>query len=253
MTHTDFIFDGIDSKDMGLSIVQIGSGFYETPFIGGQEVDEVQIGHKNYFFGTKKKCLEFELTFSLLDEEFTSQRRFEIAKWLVSDEYKPFKTYDDLSKTYNIISTGASDLMTGGGNKGYFTMKFKTDAPWAWSDEEESVFDLSAITVPTKISVENKSNVLKYYEPEMEFTLVGSTGVSFKNASNGGETLGFTGLQNGETVYVDNDKGDIVSNTGLYRLSNCNRKWLRLVQGLNEIEVTGKCIVAFRCKFPLYK
>ena len=256
MTNTTFIFDGISSTDMGLYIVRINGGEFNSPYISSQDIVEQETydRHVPHFFKTRKRPLEFELTFTIGDEPFTPEIKYKLARWLIHEEYKEFQTTDDLTKIYNVIAISDVDFISFGTHQGYFTIRFRCDAPWAWTRRYLSNYDLSAITAPTIISMDNLSNIAKYYYPEIEFTLKDTnTGIQLRNLSDGGRIFKFEGLTAGETIYINNERKSIISDIpATYRLSNFNKGWFRLTYGKNNIEVTGKCMLQTRMKFPIF-
>lgn len=257
MKNTDFIFNGTKSIDMGLYIVSIEGGLHSDKIYGGQSIIEERVGKRPnpYFNRTEKQPIEFEVTFSLLEGKWTPEKRFEIAKWLIHEDYKPFQTVDDLGKYYYAMVINPWDLEYNGEDKGYVRVTFRTDAFHAWSPVYYQEFDLRNNTDTTNIILENKSNVYKYYHPKIEFKLYdNSTGILIKNLSDGGREFKFEDLFEGETVSVDNEGRFIKSDLAdVYRLSNFNRKWLRLVYGQNNIEVIGKCILKIKSQFPIVR
>lgn len=260
MKNTDFIFDGIKSSDMGLYVVSIDGGLHRDTIYGGQSIIEGKVGKKPnpYFLRTEKQPIEFEVVFSLLEGKWTPEKRFEIAKWLIHDDYKSFQTVDDLGKFYYTMVINPWELEYAGDDKGYVRVTFRTDAYHAWSPVYFQTFDLRNNLTTTNIILENKSNVCKYYYPKVEFTLDGdSTGITLKNLNDGGREFKFENLNLGETISVNNGSSGvkaIVSDlAGVYRLDNFNKKWLRLVYGQNNIQVTGKCILKIKSQFPIVR
>lgn len=254
MDNTTFIFDGKNSEEMGLHIVRIDSGFYSSPFISGQSIieDEINSNHIPVFYKIKKEPFKFDITFSLLDEEFTNEKKFELARWLIQEEYKQFISTDNIDKIYYVIATNQSDFMSAGMKLGYFTINFRTNAPWAYTPVYINQYDLSNILVPTTINIENKSNVLKYYKPEIEIELTGvSTGVTLTNLSNQGKQLILSNLSESEVIYINNTNKQIISNLSMYRLGNWNKQTLDLVYGVNNIEVNNPCIIITKCQYPI--
>lgn len=239
---------------MDLYNVRIDSGLYSTPYVSGQEIIETEVKNKDipYFYKTRKKPLEFQLTFSTLDKKFTEQKRYQIARWLIQREYKEFQTTDYLGKIFNVIAISDVDFISGGTKEGYFQVTFRCDAPWAWSPTYVNNFDLKNNTDKIIIELENKSNAVKYYYPEIEFKMQGDTDIELRNLSDGGKSFNFTNILDDEIIYVNNDMRQVISNTGQYRLGNFNKGWLRLVHGINRIEVTGRCKIQTRMRFPLY-
>ena len=94
---------------------------------------------------------------------------------------------------------------------------------------------------------------MKYYKPKIEIELVNNnTDVSLKNLSNNGEIFSFTGLKPNEIISIDNENEFIKSNNQLSNpFSKFNRKWLKLVYGVNRLEVTGQCNIAVKSQFPI--
>jgi hypothetical protein len=103
------------------------------------------------------------------------------------------------------------------------------------------------------LEIENIGNIKPYHYPEVEFLLQGdSTGITIQNLSDSGRIFEFTNLTMGENIYVDNDKQRIITSlSDTYRLDNFNKNWLRLVQGVNQLKITGKCTLQIRCQFPM--
>jgi len=253
MQGMNFMFDGISSQDMGLFIINIDSP-KPDPFIPAQNIIEEKRSknHIPFFIGVEKQPLEFEITCSLLEGAFTPEKRMELSKWLCKEYYCDYISEDNPNLIYEVIMTNQADLTTFSNLQGYFTIQFRASSPWGYSPTYLETFDLSEITVPTTITINNLSNCVKYLYPEIEFTLSDTnTGISLSNLSNGGETFTFTNLTVNEKVYINNDRKQIISDLGLYRLGNFNRKWFRLIYGVNQIQVTGKCSLSFRYRFPL--
>jgi phage-related protein len=264
MQDTTFIIDGVNSSDIGvsgISIIRLDGGLVNTPFIGGREIVEDRIPYRDIptFYKTTKNPIEFTLKFSLLDDEFTEEHRFQIAKLFGGDTYKSFQSTDYLGRIFYVICTNQADLYLTG-KRGYFELNLRTSAPYSFSIPEVSTFDLSDIISPTTIMLENRSNVMHsklkeyYYEPEVWIDLKStSTGVRLTNTSDSNRIFEFTGLNLLEEIYVNNSLKQIQSNTGLNRLSKLtNHNFLRLAYGQNLITVNNKCVIQVKSEFPLY-
>lgn len=249
-----FIFDGINSDDMGLYNIRMDSGLIETPFMGNKDTITTKVKNKDrpYFHGINKDVLQFTLQFSLLDEEWTPEKTHEIARWLLHDTYKSFQSSDDLGKYYYVICTNGESIYKAH-NKGYVELTFEANAPYAFSPIYLNEYDLELNTTTDTIQIENRSNINDYYYPRVEIWLKGtSTAITLKNLSDGGREFTFTGLQSGETISVDNENKYIISDVpSVYRFSNFNGNWFRLVYGINNIEVTGECVITVRTQYPI--
>lgn len=252
--NSSFIFNGVKSSDMGLYIVRVDqSGTVETPFFGGQDLNEEvnKISGESYLYGTAMQPIEFTVTVSLLEEEWTPQKRREVAKWLIGKEYRSFQTTDDMGKCYYAVCTEFPVISVSNG-MGYGDITFRTNAPYAWTSTFVDYFDLSSNLDTSMIEVNNKSNILKYYEPKIEVELVEGGDFTLRNLSDGGREFSLVNLSTGETVSVDNKNKFIESSLPLsYRFENFNRNWLRLVQGVNRIEVSGSVKIKIKAQYPI--
>lgn len=254
MDNTTFIFDGIQSDSKGIHQIRLSSGFYETPFVSAQEIiEETNRYGVPYFFRTQKEPMSFTLTFSALEKEMTPEYKHEVANWLIQNEYKPFQTTDDLGKVYNVIAISDVEFSSPGTGQGYFTITFRCDAPWAWSVPEFVSYDFTTITTPERISITNLSNVYRYAFPELEFHMVEGSEFKIVNLSDGGREFKFFGLDPTDEVYVNNQRNQIISKNGHMLLNNFNKKWLRLVQGENTLDVYNKCKLALRISYPMFR
>lgn len=254
--NTGFIFDGVKSSDMGIYIVRVGeSGVVDTPFFGGQDLitESVSRYGENYLYRTQMQPIEFTFLISLLDEDWTPHRRGKIAKWLIGSEFKPFQTTDDMGKYYYATCTEFPSISVTNG-KGYGEITFTTNAPYAWTSKRVDYFDLSKNTTKQIIETRNDGNYFDYYEPQIEIEVVDGTSFKLVNLSDGGREFEFTGLSKGEIISVDNKNKFIKTSLPLaYRYENFNKKWLRLLQGVNRIEVTGKVRIKIKAQYPIIR
>ena len=79
-----------------------------------------------------------------------------------------------------------------------------------------------------------------------------TTSFTLENVTTG-VSFGFVGLSVGETIYIDNEKKQIISSTSNYRLGNFNKNWMYLEYGDNEIQLLpygAKAIITFRTQYP---
>lgn len=226
-----------------------------SPFFGGQSVDEESIRDRvaPYSFGTTREPIEFTIEISPVDKEWTPQRKSEIGRWLIHDEYKEFQTASDMGKIYYAIVTEASEFTLHSNNIGYIPITFRTNSPYAWSPIYIDRFDLSENDGKQIIEIDNLSNINKNYKPKIEIELADyETDVTLRNLSNKGEVFKFEGLFDNEIVSVDNENEIMVSNRALSNpFSKFNGNFLELVYGVNQIEVTGKVIIGIKCQFPI--
>ena len=253
--ETDAVFDGTYFSDMDLTLISTGSGAREVNFGTKQSIVEEKVRSKNYLYRVDEEPLTFSIAV-LLDEdkEWSYEKRREVINWLFKKEYKEFRSLDFPNIVYYVIAAGDAKLTLASSQRGYFTIEFRCDAPHGWTYPVSVIdYDLSTNTTSTIIEIENLSNIREVYYPELEFVLQGtSTSLSIVNLSDGLRTFSFSGLNTSEEIYVDNDKQRIITSVAnTYRLDKFNKNWLRLVQGANRLQITGKCTLQIRCQFPM--
>lgn len=262
-TSEYFTIDGIKSTDIGINgcyLIRVGSNEISRQIIGNKNLKEEQIPYRDlpYLYNVSKSPIEFDLQFSILEDEYTSERLIEIGKIFARDKYIPFTSVDYPEVQFFVICTSL-ELITYGLYKGWFKTHLRTSAGFAFSLLQISTYDFSTITSPTSFSIINMSNVSDargnyYYMPEkILIDLKGtSTGITLTNSSDGGRQFIFTGLQTLESLEIDNKMGRITSGTGLSRLSNFNKNFFRLINGLNIITCSTAAVIQFQCMFPIY-
>jgi phage-related protein len=129
------------------------------------------------------------------------------------------------------------------GNLSYvFKAHVVCDAPWAWTFPKTYTFTYGNNVVVADYTFLNDSANSDYIYPQLNFTL-NSAGTYFTlvNKTDSNRTFQFTGLNNGETIQVDNDRQIIVSSVPYaHRLSNfIGYKWFRLLPGVNLLSINA--------------
>lgn len=256
MVKTGFTFNGVHSDTMGVSIVRLDKNLISVPFASGKDILETHPTKSlyPYFFGVKYQPLSFNIILASEDDDMDSTKLYNLANWLLKEEYVEFISDDNTDKVYYVIATNKVDFMTNGLNEGYFELELRCRDGFGWTVEEEQTFNLTGIA-STPIIMNNESNVSDYFYPEIEIELTGvNTAVELINTSDSNNSFEFTGLNIGETIYVDNQKRVIITSLGdnVNRFSNFNLGWLRLIKGNNTITVNGECIIKYKKKFPIF-
>lgn len=255
---TDFTYNGISSTDMHLLVSNVNnSGLLEVPFGVSQSINEEKIKGRliPYKYGINREPLSFTVTLCLEDNyKWDDDFRKSVVQWLFQEDYAPFISDDHPDIVYYCIPTGDVKRYDNWLQQGYTTITFRCDAPWGWSyPQAVADYDFSDLTTPQTIQLANDSNIVKYYYPEVQIEVTSSMTVTLKNITDAGREFTFTGLQVGERVYINNAMQEIVSSLTpvTYRLGNFNKNWLRLVPGVNYIEIENPCKLEFRNQFPI--
>ena len=258
--NTSFTFNNISSDEMGVMIINNPSsnGIREIQHGVVRTIIESKNRDKSYYTRVEAQPLTISgMAIGLIDGQYFSEdKRRELAEWLFQEDYYPFVSDDNPDLVYNVIFLDSKRNDTSN-LQGWLIVDMRCDAPTPYTNPIDNTYtyDLSNNTLTgTTINMMNLCNCYKYYYPKLDFILQGTdTGVSFQNITNNNQTLIFSGLNQGEEIIIDNDSKLITSSLGnsVSRLYNCNRNWMKLVQGLNAIKVIGKCKLIVTCSFPM--
>jgi len=251
---TYFEYDNISSYEMGVRLIQINPGMINSSFGYDRSpiTEKIKGRDKEFLFGVDTNVHKFSIAITTLDNKpWTKELKMRVAKWLFQTQYKPFVSGDSLDIIYYCMADGHADRYDTSTGHGYIAVDFICNSPYAFSPTYIDVYSYD--TFPTEtIALNNYSNVNKYFYPEVEITMIDDTDVIITNLTNGGEQFTFSELEVGEVVYINNQSKQIISSLpNTYRLNNFNKKWLRLVEGVNRLKITGKVRVVFKSSFPI--
>lgn len=242
----NFIYDGTPSEVYGLVITKMGDG--EEGVSGGSSTEPVtdKTFRSPVFqcFGVEqKKPLSFDI-------EFFSQReidRFDLSAillWLCGhNTYKELQIcQNDLRNFYYRCLLLDPEVLYYDNKARGIRCKAECDAPWAWEypRTESYAFPANVGVKNNSIHFLNLSNDHNDTMPIVKFKLSpNQTDFHIINHTYNGLDFGWKDLQGGETIECDCQTGIITSSTGMRRLKNFNKKFLRLVAGMNELECIG--------------
>lgn len=121
-----FTYDGISSEDLGVMMVNSGTGLYKEPFLANRSIIEKNIAGRNVpLFGrVEEKPLSFPLTIFIEDWETRDDLRA-IARWLNQTEYKPFWFDTNPDKRVWALVEGSPQLVHNGIKEGYITLNIR--------------------------------------------------------------------------------------------------------------------------------
>jgi hypothetical protein len=160
------IVDGVNLMDIGingLKIVRTNTGMITSPYMSPTEIIEDTIPYSDspIFFRTQRQPIEFTITISLVDDEFTTELMGEISRLFKKNRYVSFQTHDDLSKVYYVICTNQSDFISNGNGYGYITLNLRTNAPYAWSENTVDSFDCTQTNYLREYSFDGSNHIFK--------------------------------------------------------------------------------------------
>ena len=256
----EFQYDGKSSSDFDLKIVEFsgrgGSGGAELIGIP-LNIEETRIKNnpKPFFYGVQVgDKLKFTIQIAHLpdnglsanENQLTQHTVGAISKWLFKKRYAEFKIIDtDYSNiVYNVIFQNPRRVEVGNGLYG-FEIDATCDRPYGYRKQTITRQVVGSAT----FNIKNLGYTPDYLYPEIQFTA--STTFSIKNNADN-NTFAFTGLASNETVYINNQREEIISSTGLNRNGNFNFNWFKLTPDYyNSITITGTGSVEFRFEFPM--
>ena len=132
------------------------------------------------------------------------------------------------------------------GNQVYgFVCEFSCDSQTAYSD-----YVTESLTGNGTATINYKCTDIEYGKVAILFTTNAQT-VKIKNVSDDNRELIFTELAGSEVITITEDLF-ITSSTSLKRLGNCNKKFIRLVNGTNTIVCEGVSNISFTYRHKVY-
>lgn len=240
----DFEYDSRPSQTYNIKIANFdGGGLFSG--VGSPDVtlhtQKVYRQDKEYYFGRSvDKPLEFPITFAS-EEVIDGMDRALISKWLFGrSNFKKLKIIqDDLDGAwFNCIFLNPTPLYIGNVNRG-FTATARCDSSFAYSPLKTVTRTFTGDNIITyDFTIYNDSDNDDYLYPDISFALntVGSS-FSITNSDDDDYEFLFTGLQASESIVINSTLESVVSSTGLLRLANFNKHWLRLKPGINHLHV----------------
>ena len=236
----DFIWKGKKSKDFFIKILREDTDILHDLGIPYSK----DLSHDEGVW-TEKESDAFEFTISLwmckdsIPIAWTSDRFKRVKDWLISDSFCEFQSYDNLDYSYRLKVTKIQKRLN---HKGYgcIDVTFKSMSNYAY--KKEVVKEM--ITKTQLIDIHHTTDEI--YEPYIVITHLGTKdGIIRIN------DMIITDIEHNETIYIDNKMTSIVNDFNENRLMNCNRKWIELKPGDNQILIEGNCLLEIICKFPM--
>jgi len=248
-----FIFDDIPGENYNLCILDFEKTGGEGDSSAGSESKIYKTWlyrkPKPYFYGRSFETpLSFDFTVGSFDPIIGIDRSL-IERWLLGrNTYLPLQIcQDDISSVYfNVIFTSAKNKYIGNIHQG-ITLNAECDAPFGFTEEKtySCTVDGDGSITNSTFNFDNQSDDTDYLYPSIVFqTNDIGTSVSLTNNTDEGRSFAFGGIgydpiSVNETITVNNYNQTIVSDSGLRRLSKFNKKWFRLLPGINSLTLVG--------------
>jgi phage-related protein len=252
-----FIYNNIPSDYYGLLIGDLDSGgVNETMGSSNMEILDQKIYRRAtpFFYGaTPSPILTFDMSafseneidsdfFRLIQKVFFSSKKYSKLQIVQDDMAEIY--FDAILNDPKIIRVG--NLLRG------ISFTVTCSSPFAWNFPKTTTYTYSTPTIDSTVIFNNSSDDNgSYLYPSNVITMNSFGGnITITNLSDSNRVFSFTGLQAGEVITIDNSLQTISSSTGLKRLSNFNKKFLRLIPGVNNLRIQGAISTAtMTCQF----
>lgn len=255
MSH--FIFDNISSQKFKLQIASIGdSGAIARSTYSDIEITKDRSSKRvePYVYGTKLSE-SLVLPYEIYHEDGGYYELYEvivIQEWLFGRAEAKYLTILEAglgNQSYLCWLTEPSIVRHGGKDVGW-RFNVVTVAPYAFTDIIEQSYVLMSDS--GIIDFHNLSSIEDYLRPEMSIRLLGNTtSILIQNQNDKNRVFQITNIRQGDSIYVDNDRQIILSESGDNVLDNFNLKWLRFALGRNRLFINGRCELAFKVRFKI--
>jgi len=244
---SSFVYDSRPSSYFNLYVSEIG-GDGSSTWNGGSsmEVYNKKLYRRStpFFYGSAVgDNMEFELSFTS-PEDIDSRTSELIQKWLFSSRsYKKLMIVQpDMQDVYmNVILNDPQVVREGNLIRGY-TCTAQCDSPFGgWKFPKTKTYAYTAEVIDNTVTFNNVSDDSgNYLYPQLVITMNNAGGdITITNQSDGSRITSFTDLSPSEILTVDNSLQQISSSTDLKRMSNFNKKFFRLIPGINTIRFQG--------------
>lgn len=240
----NFTFNGVSNMDKSVILVTFDDDLFKSrgTMLSNEIQTEKTIGGYVSYTVEEKETENITLNLMLVNED-GSQREWdiysyqEVRDWLCTKDFAPFISEDNEDLIYYLKVINIEKKITLS-ETGYLEVVFKP----------LSIYPVQKVVKKCsngEVIINNLSNVEEFNFPIFKT----SSNISIKNKTLD-ESRVFT-LDTDKPTTVDNLMCTVLSDSGENLFSNCNRKWIKLKQGKNVLEVVGD--VTIICNFPVSK
>ena len=241
-----FLYGGIASEIYGLYIMDINSNaINESMGSSSMKIIEQEVFRRPtpYLLGmTPIPKLSFGFS-AFSESELDAEQYSLVQRWLFSPRvYTPLAIDQvDMQNIYfNCIFNDPKTVKSGSLIQG-FSATVECDSPFGWFYPQTTLYSYSSSVVDADELYYNGSDDSSgYLYPTLTVTMNDFEGdFSITNADDANRVSSFVNLQANEVLNINCSLQTISSSTGLKRLGNSNKKFLRLVPGRNRLNIVG--------------
>jgi phage-related protein len=238
-----FIYDDICSEDYDLYIGSIGGGngvenssaSTNTEF----EMDSIPNRTENFIYRSKTSEPNLKFKAKLyISNKFDKDDMEYIDNWLFANKLpkKLVICQEDMSNYYYMATFSKNEIISVGNLNAGLECEVICDSPYAYDIPSSVEYLINGVTLKDFYC---SSSGINYLYPKIEFTINSDNGyLKIKNITDNNREFYIHGLSNGETITIDK-WFQVESSMGLRRIGNCNKKWIRFLNGTNKLEIQG--------------
>ena len=255
----NFFFDGVSSRDVGITIARINTSDDTMPLLASQTPTMQQVINQDFatFIRTRKDNLRISLFFTLDPcEAFTNERIREVGKFFARSIPFEFRVEEDLAKVIHIVPTGSIELIRFGEMKGYFQIAFQAMTPYWLSPMDIRTFNLlpnDTFTLNNGRNIQDRHGNYDIY-PRLvirNINTAASPHFNLRNVTNHNETVAFSQVIANDRITMHHRILDSERLAGEI-FHRWNRVPFRLVGGINTLGVNIACSLDVHMQFPVF-
>lgn len=183
--------------------------------------------------------LNFMYAINDMAQQWTEDKIIKTKNWMITEDFIPFVTQDNPDYIYYLKCKKLENKMTPRG-LGVLEGTFVPISHFAYKKTYHKI----TVTNSTDILLTNPSTI--EYKPVVRIKNLGDVSTINKIGD-----FEITGLATNETVVIDNLILTVENLNGENKFSKCNRNWLKLLPGENQLNVNGNCEIEILCEFPI--
>lgn len=257
---TYFTYKGINSKEYNLKIVTMEKTYTEIFGIKKDIQMETRGDGRIFSYKSTNKTPETrQLIIAHCDEwdrplKHDTKWRREVAEWLLTGEFIPiwFDEFedDDLCYYIKVLDISRWDNFN---EQGYLTITFQPLDDCMYTRPRNEHYMNFSNTTPRTIQILNDSNTNRNVSPYIELeNLQDGNYIKLTNKTTG-QIVELKNIPLESKIQLYNDVQIPYINKDNYDFNsdNFNFEWFYLKDGMNYIEILGKCQVSFNLSFPV--
>lgn len=252
----NFYLNKIYSKDKQICLASTDSDILNTyGIIYSEDISLVKNSKtSSYYINENNDTENIVLQLYYVDENdkllvWDDEKLQDTYKWLVSEDFLPFISEDNMNLTYYIKAIKIVKKFNYQ-FKGYLEVTFKPFSSYAYREYIKPV----VVNGTRNLYMYNYSNVEHDYRPIFEIENLGdeSSIISIKNTKINTNAFEISGIQKNQKVFIDMLTGVVQDiETGENLMSNCNRKWFKMSESGCDVELKGNFKMVLKAQFPI--